>query len=473
MTDHTGTHITGSSAAECVSRYFRTPEAMLPLLCTKSNGRKPGFFRVGSDAIAYGQCATISLSDSPTRHLADAWERVSTADGIGVLPFDLNEVVRNLHLETYSVAVSGWRKYVRNAYYSVRPKLTVGTRKYLQRMYLSGWKKVSFPHWPVDRSADRLLEQALALGLKASGAATIPFIWFWPGAHSSCAIVTHDVEATMGRDFTGKLIELDASFGMKASYQVVPEERYDVPMAYLDLIRDHGCEVNVHDLNHDGMLFSDRNTFLERAKAINRYGRTFRARGFRSGAMYRNQEWFQALEFEYDMSVPNVAHLEPQGGGCCSIMPYFIGNLLELPLTTIQDYAVFHIFGERNIDIWKEQISEIQRNHGLITILSHPDYIIESWAQDIYAELLGYLAGEVSAKNIWLTTPGQVNDWWRLRSKLSLQPEGAGWQIVGEGSDRARIAYASLVDGVLQYSFDPMSPGTISKTANPASGKTL
>ena len=453
---HADTNATAaeSSAAECVSRLFRTPEATLPLLSAESNGSKPGFFRFGSDAIAFGKCPAIPLADSLHKNLADAQKWVSTADGIGALPFDLNEVVSNLHLEAYSTAASGWRKHARDVYYAIRPMLTVGARKYLQRMYLSGWRNMLFPRWPLDRSADCLVEQALALGLKASGEAAVPFIWFWPGEHSSCAIVTHDVEATKGRDFTGKLIELDASFGVKASYQVVPELRYDVPPAYLDLIRDHGCEVNVHDLNHDGMLFSDRDVFLERVKAINRYGRSFRARGFRSGAMYRNQEWFPALDFEYDMSVPNVAHLEPQRGGCCTIMPYFIGNLLELPLTTIQDYAVFYLFGERNIDIWKEQISEIQRNHGLITILSHPDYVIEDWAQGIYAELLSYLTSEVSAKNIWLTTPGQVNDWWRLRSKLSLQPKDGGWQIVGEGSERARIAYASLDGETLHYSFD-------------------
>ena len=39
------------------------------------------------------------------------------------------------------------------------------------------------------------------------------------------------------------------------------------------------------------------------------------SRGFRSGAMYRRQDWFADLEFSYDMSIPNVAHLEPQRGG--------------------------------------------------------------------------------------------------------------------------------------------------------------
>ncbi len=80
--------------------------------------------------------------------------------------------------------------------------------------------------------------------------------------------------------------------------------------------------------------------------------------------MYRDQEWFDALEFSYDMSVPNVAHLEPQRGGCCTVMPYFVGDILELPLTTIQDYSLFHILGDYSIDLWKEQIDLILRRTG-------------------------------------------------------------------------------------------------------------
>ena len=80
------------------------------------------------------------------------------------------------------------------------------------------------------------------------------------------------------------------------------------------------------------MLFANEDTFMQRVVAINRYGEQWGSTGFRAGIMYRNQEWFHALDFEYDMSVPNVAHLEPQRGGCCTVMPYFIGNLVELPL---------------------------------------------------------------------------------------------------------------------------------------------
>lgn len=66
--------------------------------------------------------------------------------------------------------------------------------------------------------------------------------------------------------------------------------------------------------------------------------------------MYRQQEWFNAFDFSYDMSVPNVAHLEPQRGGCCTIMPYCNGRILEIPLTTSQDYTVFQILNEHSLD---------------------------------------------------------------------------------------------------------------------------
>ena len=107
--------------------------------------------------------------------------------------------------------------------------------------------------------------------------------------------------------------------------------------------------------------------------------------------MYREQSWFDALEVSYDMSVPNVAHLEPQRGGCCTVMPYFIGDILELPLTTIQDYSLFHILGDYSIALWKKQIDLLIAGNGLVTLLAHPDYLIEKRAEAVYRDLLAHV----------------------------------------------------------------------------------
>ncbi|HVB59215.1 MAG TPA: hypothetical protein VNE63_22650, partial [Candidatus Acidoferrales bacterium] len=91
-------------------------------------------------------------------------------------------------------------------------------------------------------------------------------------------------------------------------------------------------------------------------------------------------DWYDAFEFSYDMSVPNVAHLEPQRGGCCTVMPYFVGKILELPLTTIQDYSLFHILGDYSIDLWKQQIDLIMQRNGPVSFITHPDYLREKRA---------------------------------------------------------------------------------------------
>ena len=190
---------------------------------------------------------------------------------------------------------------------------------------------------------------------------------------------------------------------------------------------------------------------------INRYAKEFRSRGFRAGAMYRNQSWYDAFTFSYDMSVPNVAHLEPQRGGCCTVMPYFIGKILELPLTTTQDYSLFHILGDYSIELWKQQVELILEKNGLISFISHPDYLIEKRAKRVYLELLEHLAQLRDTRKLWTALPGEVDRWWRSRHQMRLVEEGNTWRIDGPDNHRARIAYASLEGNRLVYALDQAS----------------
>jgi hypothetical protein len=344
---------------------------------------------------------------------------------------------------------------VHNGYYAVRPWLGVSVRKHLQRLALRNWQNERFPEWPVDRTVDRLLVRALALSMEANGIEKLPFIWFWPNGYSSCAVMTHDVEATSGLAFCSRLMAIDNSHDIKASYQFVPEGRYVVPDTMLKEIREDRCEVNIHDLNHDGNLFRDRQEFLKRARRINQHGTEYRAAGFRSAVLYRNAEWLGCLSrFSYDMSFPNVAHLDPQRGGCCTVMPFFIGDILELPLTTTQDYSLFHILREYSTDLWRRQISLIMNGHGFISFNIHPDYLIESRARSVYISLLHYLSQLRDDRKLWMALPGQVDVWWRARSRMKLVHQNGFWRIEGLGKERARIAYATLKDGCISYELE-------------------
>ena len=171
--------------------------------------------------------------------------------------------------------------------------------------------------------------------------------------------------------------------------------------------------------------------------------------------MYRRQDWLGALDIAYDMSVPNVAHLEPQRGGCCTVMPYFNGHVLELPLTTAQDYTLFHVLGRYSTDLWKDQIERILAQNGLISFIAHPDYLIEPRALEIYTELLEMLAALRTDRGVWIAPPAEIDQWWRARREMTLVADGASWRVKGPGSERARVAWARLEDDGVVYDVEP------------------
>jgi hypothetical protein len=234
-------------------------------------------------------------------------------------------------------------------------------------------------------------------------------------------------------------------------FRSFPRSANHISETYISEIRSRGCEFNIHDLNHDGRLYLELGEFLRRAAKINEYSRIYETRGFRSGSMYRNQAWYGAFDFSYDMSVPNVAHLEPMRGGCCTVMPYFIGKILELPLTTTQDYSLFHILNDYSIDLWKRQLTSLRKRSGLMSFVTHPDYLIDRRARSVYEALLEHLRSFVSQEGILALLPTEVDQWWRQRNEMQLVPRGGGWEIVGPGHERARVAYAVVEDGRLVY----------------------
>jgi hypothetical protein len=442
-----------------LTSHYCCPEDVANFTVAADLSENAGYFRFGS-ATCYGQCSGGPPAALVTNILPCADQHVRIDAPTVRLPFDPVQIVDNLRLERYTansmrgIKSLSMKTTIRNMYYFARPLMPVAVRKQFQKIYLRSWDNVPFPNWPVDRTVETIFEQLLVFAMRSRNVNRVPFIWFWPDEARSCAIMTHDVETSAGADFCPQLMDLNDSFGIKASFQIVPEERYPIKPGFLESIRQRGFEVNVHDLNHDGHLFSDRAEFLRRAERIMRYSQEFGAQGFRSAVLYRNVDWYDALGFSYDMSLPNVGHLDPQRGGCCTVLPFSVGKILELPVTATQDYSLFHVLGDYSTRLWKQQIALIRAQHGLMSFIIHPDYIIDKAARRIYTELLLYLSELRSQGETWIALPKEVATWWRLRSKMNLVDKGGSWRIEGQGSERARIAYAVLVDDKVVYEFN-------------------
>lgn len=449
-----------STETQAVNDRYRCPQEFLDLGVNKELFNDAGYFLFGPNTTCYGRLSSGAGASRADSFLLDAIRHVSKDDGRLSFPFNPTEIIENLRLERYAngrQVTSAFDNLLRKFYYLVRPLTNLEVRKQVQKFRARNWNKQPFPKWPVDTTVENICEGVLSMSIEAKGAERVPFVWFWPEGASGCVTMTHDVETEAGRDYCSELMNVDDAFGVKAAFGIVPEERYEVSPSLLDAIRNRGFEIAVQDLNHDGRLFDSKEEFLRRVELINRYGQEYCAKGFRAAVLYRKPEWYDALDFAFDMSIPNVAHLDPQHGGCCTVMPYFIGNILELPVTTTQDYTLFHVLNELSIDLWKTQIELILRKNGLMSFIVHPDYIIEPEKLSIYEALLGCLRAYAENEPIWFALPCEVDSWWRARSKMSVVNDGSSWRIEGDQGERAALAYARVVDGKLVYELEHAS----------------
>jgi hypothetical protein len=449
-----GMQTSSDKLSRAVSDRYRCPKTFLDFALRGKLTSEEGFFRFGPNITCYGHnCSEVcNARVGPVLH--DMLKEVVADRGQVKLPFDPSEIIDNLRFERYT---DGWgtgtasRSHLKSLYYLLRPFTNLFARKQIQKFYSRNWRECSFPRWPVDTTVEDTCERLLLFSMEARGIDSVPFVWFWPKGARGCILMTHDVETEAGRGFCSDLMDLDDSFGIKASFQLVPEGRYAISPTFLDTIRKRGFDYGIQDLNHDGRLFDNREEFLRRVELINRYAAQFAANGFRAAVLYRKPEWYDKLSFSFDMSIPNVAHLDPQRGGCCTVMPYFIGNILELPLTTTQDYTLFHLLNERSIDLWTTQVELILEKNGLASFIIHPDYVSETETKSVYVQLLDYLRNLRTEKQIWLGLPVEIDSWWRARSKMTVEENGNSWRVVGEQADNAVLAFAKNVDGKLVY----------------------
>jgi hypothetical protein len=433
--------------------YFRPPDGLFRLERIEGQATSPGWFRFGT-AVVYGTLTAGEPASVPDGTVPDVTSSAVIEDGIVRLPFDPDEVARNLRCEAYLGVVDAtsgprWRRFARRPYYLIRPLLPVPVRKHLQRRYLRDWRSIPYPSWPVDTSLDRFFMGILDLVVQAVGE-PLPVVWFWPEGRRACVVLTHDVETHVGLDRCLGLATLDASVGARASFQFVPERRYGVPDALIEELRARGCDVNIHGLNHDGNLFRDRATFAERVPRIREHAERVGAAGFRSPVLYRNAEWLAELGFAYDMSIPNVGHLDPQRGGCCTVLPFFLGETVELPLTTVQDYSLLHVLEDRDLSLWRQQLALVTDHFGLACFNIHPDYLDDD-AVVLYEGLLRHLARSCEADDLWWPSPGEAASWWRQRAALEPTRDGGAWRVDGDGAG-AMVALAHRSDRGLAFS---------------------
>jgi peptidoglycan/xylan/chitin deacetylase (PgdA/CDA1 family) len=282
------------------------------------------------------------------------------------------------------------------------------------RRALIRWQGLpEFPQWPLDRGVQRLLEFYAESLLLASGGSELEFRWFWPRGHDAALILTHDVESAEGLRAAVALADVEEEHGLRSSFNVVADW-YPIDHGILRHLRERGFEIGVHGVHHDRSMFASRESFERQQPAVRQAAADFEAVGFRSPATHRVYDWLGDLPVEYDCSVPHSDPFEPLPGGCCSLWPFFIGDVVELPYTLPQDHTVFTLLRKGSVDLWTRQVEAIEAAHGLAQVLSHPDpgYLADPDKRRLYLEFLTWVSGR---ERLWTPLPRDVARWWRAR----------------------------------------------------------
>ena len=337
------------------------------------------------------------------------------------------------------------------AYYAVRPLLPRAVQLAMRRLYARRQARVTFPRWPIEPVLVERAARDMKVRIEASEAGRVPLINFWPGESRAAVVLTHDVEGTAGAHNIPRVRELERQYGVVSSWNFVAE-RYPFDKRLFRTLEAEGCEIGLHGLYHDGKKFSSRRVFDERLPRLNSYLKEWGAVGFRSPATHRNPDWMPAIAALYDSSFPDTDPFEPQAGGCCSIFPFFLGDLVELPITLVQDHTLILILQQRDIDIWRRKATWIIEHHGLVNIIVHPDYMLTDRHLRYYDEFLKFIT---SQRDLWCALPKDVAQWWRDRTSSAVVVEpGLPPRIDGPASGRGSITWAVLEGANVKYICD-------------------
>ena len=298
---------------------------------------------------------------------------------------------------------------MKKIYYTLRPFIPRWFQIALRRRLVLRKRAAVSDIWPIDQRACKP-----------------PDGWSgWPEQKQFALILMHDVDTAKGHEKARHLMELEKRLGFRSIFNFVPE-RYNVSPDLRHELNQNGFEVGVHGLIHDGKLFSSKRVFEARAPLINNYLKAWNSVGFSSPSMHRNLDWMKLLKMEYATSTFDTDPFEPQPEGVSTIFPFVVNNNpthkghIELPYTLPQDFTLFILMREKNINIWKHKLDWIAKHGGMALLNTHPDYMncngeklsIEEYPSKYYEEFLNYVKEKYEGQ-YWHALPRDMAHFWK------------------------------------------------------------
>lgn len=301
-------------------------------------------------------------------------------------------------------------------------------------------KDTGFPQWPIDSSTD-LIYEIYMKQIRKEIKKKIPYVNFWPNGKKFAVCLTHDLETGAAFSTIEKFRKIERKYGFVSTWNIVAK-KYDIDFAKLQQLEKEGCEVALHGYNHNGKTpYLSKEKMKQRlTEAISKF-KGFKILSFRSPQLQRSEKFLKCLSeyFICDSSIPDtdIKSAFAMRSGCCSVFPFMINNMVELPLTMPQDFRMIFSLKYSDADyfaLWKEKVDYIKSLGGFVNVLTHADPYISGNDKKlaIYEKILKHIS---KSKNYYSGTMFEIGKWWIERSKSRI----INGKIVG--SKRAKMSY--------------------------------
>jgi peptidoglycan/xylan/chitin deacetylase (PgdA/CDA1 family) len=325
------------------------------------------------------------------------------------------------------------------SYYRVKRFIPAGVRRWLNSIIVQSRRHRGFPDWPCESALLDLWRKWLQQALEDLDIDDAWHIGFWPENARCCIVLTHDVEGPLGLSRMERMADLEERYGFLSSWNL-PLAQFPIDWATVERIRARGFEIGAHGLSHDGKLFRSKTDFAKLEPLLERLASEHSLHGFRAPSTLRRAECIATMPFEYDSSFADTDPYEPQPGGTCSIFPFHLGGLIELPYTLPQDHTLIYLLHRDPLHVWWPKAQWIAGAGGMILSLTHPDYIGAGEHLQRYEELLKRLC---DLPESWRALPSEVARWWRRRSQMNLFIRNGRPVIAGGDIDGAAAKWLS------------------------------
>ena len=231
------------------------------------------------------------------------------------------------------------RSALLSAYYRAKPYMPRSLQLAMRRLYAR--RQVAHRVPPVADRAILVEDQDARLPgrLEAEHAERVPMVGFWPEGRRFAAILTHDVEGIAGVRNVRRVLEIERRHGFVSSWNFVAEW-YPIEPGLFDHIRRWRRGRPPRDQARRQALREPRELRGRSASDPSLPARVGRRR-VRSPATHRNAEWMPELGCLYDSSFPTPIPSSPSRRAARSSV--FLDDLVELPMTLVQDHTLFEI----------------------------------------------------------------------------------------------------------------------------------